>query len=664
MAEIIDLNINIGANTTDFEGSLIKAQNLLRQFEAALKKATNVGEINYLNTQIKNLNGTITSLNQKMNTVGRPTADATNALSNLSRVAQDAPYGFIGIANNLNPLLESFQRLSKESGSSTQALKSMAAGLVGPAGIGLALGVVSSLAVTFSDEISAFFKGPTEKLKTFREELNKLNQDIYKIVGEAQSNRTIGLNLVNIIAGGDTKQQEEALKKLKALYSDNKAIKDATIQTDQAYLIHLVNVAAIQEDAAGKEKNSQQVLSAAYAERAKILKEQKNQIGVLKPIVIESAGIGTFGGKFISVESQKATLINKNKPLLDTLDGIIASAKAKNLELNNTLTGIETTDGKGGNQRDKKDPFAEITKDFDKSLKAQETLRTKGIIDQQTYLDNVYKIYEDYIKKLAELDTKQATNKIENLLPKFDKMTLEKNAKEIKDGIKKGLATFQAPELEAPPVDPAIEEEKRFNKFLDFITGHNQKKADLLKQGFDDEKKKIEDLQKSYEDFAYTVSQTVTSSLFSMYDAMQQGASATQALGDMFTRLLRQMAEMVVQAAIFAGILSLISGGAGAKGGVSFLGAFSKILGIPKMADGGIATGATLAMIGEGSESEAVLPLSKLGNIMRGSFNAGSMNSTSGNGLSQFVLRGQDLLLSVNRAQKASNLKGQNISLA
>jgi hypothetical protein len=38
------------------------------------------------------------------------------------------------------------------------------------------------------------------------------------------------------------------------------------------------------------------------------------------------------------------------------------------------------------------------------------------------------------------------------------------------------------------------------------------------------------------------------------------------------------------------------------------------------------------------------------------------MGSGNGSGLSQFVLRGQDLLLSVNRAQKASNLKGQNIS--
>jgi septation ring formation regulator EzrA len=125
MAEIIDLNINIGANTTDFESALQKAENLLKQFEGALKKATNVGEINYLNTQIKGLQGTISGIKTQMSSVAKPTADATNALSNLSRVAQDAPYGFIGIANNLNPLLESFQRLQKESVNSGGALKAM-----------------------------------------------------------------------------------------------------------------------------------------------------------------------------------------------------------------------------------------------------------------------------------------------------------------------------------------------------------------------------------------------------------------------------------------------------------------------------------------------------------------------------------------------------------
>jgi len=39
---------------------------------------------------------------------------------------------------------------------------------------------------------------------------------------------------------------------------------------------------------------------------------------------------------------------------------------------------------------------------------------------------------------------------------------------------------------------------------------------------------------------------------------------------------------------------------------------------IPELAEGGIATGPTLAMIGEGNEAEAVLPLSKLGSLMGG----------------------------------------------
>jgi hypothetical protein len=70
-------------------------------------------------------------------------------------------------------------------------------------------------------------------------------------------------------------------------------------------------------------------------------------------------------------------------------------------------------------------------------------------------------------------------------------------------------------------------------------------------------------------------------------------------------------------------------------------------------------------MIGEGSESEAVLPLSKLGNVMQSSFNAGSMSGYSGGqGGGVAVLRGQDLLIALNRTQRASALKGQNISLA
>jgi len=594
MAEILDIEINIGANTEDLSAELQKAENLLSKLQAKLKKSTDVGEIQKLNAKISSVEGSIGQLSSKINGVARPTNDATTALSNLSRVAQDAPYGFIGIANNLNPLLESFQRLQTKSGSATEALKSMAAGLVGPAGIGLALGVVSSLAVTFSDEIAAFFIGPTEKLKKFREELLKLNQDIYKIVGEAQSNRTIGLNLVNIISGGNPTQQQEALKRLKTLYSDNKAIKDATVKTDKAWLVHLINVAAIQEDAAGKEKNTQQILAAAYAERRKL--EAQRDADLKK--VTASGGSAEYNKNKADKERER---IAKGYNLLITdLDNVINKAKTKNAELLNTLTNIETPNpaGKPPPKPKKDTTLSEKDRaDLIKRINKTNTLLTPlaDVVDNDTAIEDLKKQHEDYLKWLSKWTKDKEKISLDNI---------------------------------------------------------------------DNEKKKLEELTKSYEQFANAISQTVTGALFGMYDAMQQGASATQALGDMFTRLLRQMAEMVVQAAIFAGILSIINPASAGKGGLSFLGNFTKLLGIPKMAAGGIATGATLAMIGEGNESEAILPLSKLGNMMRGSFNAGAMGGGNGSGLGQFVLRGQDLLLSVNRAQKASNLKGQNISLA
>jgi hypothetical protein len=62
-------------------------------------------------------------------------------------------------------------------------------------------------------------------------------------------------------------------------------------------------------------------------------------------------------------------------------------------------------------------------------------------------------------------------------------------------------------------------------------------------------------------------------------------------------------------------------------------------------------------MIGEGSESEAVLPLSKLGNIMQSSFNAGSMNGNATVNNGQFVLKGNDLVLALQRSNSSLNLR-------
>jgi len=529
MAENIDLNINIGANVTDLQSQLQKAENLLKQFEAALKKATNVGEINYLNNSIKTLNTTISTLGQQMNKVGRPAGDATNALSNLSRVAQDAPYGFIGIANNLNPLLESFQRLSKESGSSAKALQSMAAGLVGPAGIGLALGVVSSLAVTFSDEIAAFFKGPTEKLKEFRAELAKISQDLYKVVGEAQANRTIGLNLVSVIAGGTPAQQEEALKKLKILYKDSKDIQALKIGADTTYMTHLVNMASKQEEYNAKEKNNAQSLSLIYEKQKKTIAERDKALKDVKGDIVTGGGPGG-GASVITAEQQIANINKRYNPILNELEKQIVSAKSKNLELANALSAFETPDPKN-NKKDS--PVVAYTKDELRKM-------------------------DEYVAKL-KARRKEAEFVLKNESFKLFELPSERTKKE---DARKSYFEKQAKDL--------LEESNKsgFGSYMQDIFKKDKTQLDVEAA----EKKRIDDLTQSYAQFAQTLSGSVTNALFQMYDAIQEGQNPLEVIANMFKQIALNLAAMVVQALIFQAIIKAFPALEGAFTAIGLIG--------------------------------------------------------------------------------------------
>jgi SLT domain-containing protein len=65
------------------------------------------------------------------------------------------------------------------------------------------------------------------------------------------------------------------------------------------------------------------------------------------------------------------------------------------------------------------------------------------------------------------------------------------------------------------------------------------------------------------------------------------------------------------------------------------------MMGIPMMAEGGIVTGPTLAMVGEGGGPEAVIPLDRLNSFIGG----GNINVTG-------RIQGQDILLSQERASR------------
>ena len=131
-----------------------------------------------VNGAIRGLQQVETQAGKTFQKVSQSSGAATQSMINLSRVVQDAPYGFIGIANNLNPLVESFQRLKSETGSTGGAFKALATSLTGPAGIGLAVGILSTLLIKFGDSLF----GASENSKKLAEEQKKVAEEQKNII--------------------------------------------------------------------------------------------------------------------------------------------------------------------------------------------------------------------------------------------------------------------------------------------------------------------------------------------------------------------------------------------------------------------------------------------------------------------------------------------------
>lgn len=125
---------------------LTQALNVFRQ---ASLSATNPASLREYNRNIQLLETEIAGLSRAGRTlnssVGTGSGGAGYALQNLGRVASDAPFGFIAIQNNLDPLIQSFQQLQQSAGSTGKALKLLATSMMGTAGLGLAFTAMSAL---------------------------------------------------------------------------------------------------------------------------------------------------------------------------------------------------------------------------------------------------------------------------------------------------------------------------------------------------------------------------------------------------------------------------------------------------------------------------------------------------------------------------------------
>ena len=147
------------------------------------------------------------------------------------------------------------------------------------------------------------------------------------------------------------------------------------------------------------------------------------------------------------------------------------------------------------------------------------------------------------------------------------------------------------------------------------------------------------------------VSDVFAQSLRDAFGELEEGETRFSKFKESMVKMLRDMIIQFTAAAIAAFALAvavrLAIGGVGGLGGIGDIFSTMQSVGgfmsnIPMLAEGGVVTSPTLAMIGEGGQSEAVIPLDRLGEFGGGSQRVEVVGRISGS----------DILLSNERASR------------
>lgn len=247
------INIAIGGTSTGLTNAVNSAVNSLNSLAPASSAAA--AGITNLNAAVRSGQATFVTLNNTLaNTatnaqhtgqqVGRlgsslaslpsPSARAATSLTDVSRIVQDMPFGFIAIQNNISPLIESFGRLSTTTGGFFGAIRALGGALLGPAGLGFAVAAITSgLTYYFQAQqrAASAAKQAADQIGTLAETNKKFDVSVQNSTASAAAEGTTLLRLFHI-AQDDTRARNDRVAALKELQKQtNGYLKDLTLET-------------------------------------------------------------------------------------------------------------------------------------------------------------------------------------------------------------------------------------------------------------------------------------------------------------------------------------------------------------------------------------------------------------------------------------------------
>ena len=554
---------------------------------------------------------------------------AAFAVTNLSRVVQDAPFGFIGIQNNLNPLLESFQRLRAETGSNMSALKALGSSLMGPAGIGIAIAAVSTGILLYTEYQRRANKAVTDSKKSNDEYVESLDQ-----VAQAQ------------LKGAQAAQKD--LVELSLLY---KQTQDVTLSNKQrlqavnelqskypAYFANIKDEAFLAGAAAGKYNElSNAILASAKARAAtdlivknqsrkledeqKIIDLQKEQVqneanlATLKKRADStqgSAGVGSGGGQGIAREMAVVEgKITANREAQRNIATDIVIIDSKNLQLIKSIN-------------------AETKKGLVDTTKADKAGAGKTAIDLKQERLNLYIKGLEALQKMEGQAVEKLKDDIGNQLPSTTPLITMDSI------LQKNMPKLVAQELSLINFELIAFNEKAADIINNSLVGTFSGIGDAIGEALSGGQNVLEGL-----------SQTLLSSLGSVLTDLGKLAIATGVGIKAIKTAFKTLNPLV---AIGAGVALVALGSAITK-------SVSK-LGDSKMP--GFATGVQnfkggLAVVGERGPEVVNLPQ---GADVIPNHKSKGMFGGGGAYIADIVLRGEDIWVSFNKTDKRLNLLG------
>lgn len=185
------LEVQIGADIDGLKTEIAKAEVLIEKLRKEKAISVKAGldvtvlqkNINEAKDKLNNLKKSVDNTGSSFGNMTPKVANGGNALMQFSRIAQDAPYGIIGIGNNLTATAEAFSYLKNQTGSTSGALKALASSLMGSGGILLGISLVTTAFTLFAQsglsisdvvgKITGDFDALGNSFKTVTEEAKK-----------------------------------------------------------------------------------------------------------------------------------------------------------------------------------------------------------------------------------------------------------------------------------------------------------------------------------------------------------------------------------------------------------------------------------------------------------------------------------------------------------